>query len=214
MIGPDNVVRAFSEDHVERLTGLTKAQLRYWDKTGFFSPTYADEPRRRPYSRVYSFRDVVGLKTLGILRNHYEVPLQHLRQVAAQLSHLADNLWTSTILYVLKKRVIFEEEGTGRLRDVVSGQYVNGLALKAVMADVTREADELRQRSPQRIGQIVRHRNVARNAWVVAGTRIPVRAIKRFHEAGFTPAQIIQEYPDLTEADIKAALEHEDSAAA
>ena len=79
-----SVIAAFSEASVERLTGLTSAQLRYWDKTGFFAPTYADDDRRTPYSRIYSFKDVVGLRTLGLLRRQHNVSLQHLRQVAKE----------------------------------------------------------------------------------------------------------------------------------
>ena len=33
-----SVIAALSEDQVERITGLTKRQLRYWAKTGFFKP--------------------------------------------------------------------------------------------------------------------------------------------------------------------------------
>jgi DNA-binding transcriptional MerR regulator len=61
-------IAAFSEEQVERLTGLNTAQLRYWDRMGFFQPSYAGENRRIAYSRIYSFKDVVGLRTLGLLR--------------------------------------------------------------------------------------------------------------------------------------------------
>jgi uncharacterized protein (DUF433 family) len=211
MVG--DVVRAFTEEQVERLTGLTKRQLRYWDATGFFAPTHVDEGSRY-FGRIYSFRDVVGLRTLSILRNVEKVPLQNLRAAARSLSHLKDALWTTTVLYVLQKRVIIHEEGTGRLQDPVTGQYVNGLALKKVMSDVAREAEKLRQRSADRVGKIVRNRFVAHNSPVVAGTRIPTAAIKRFHEAGYSTAQIMREYPDLTEADVGAALAQEESVAA
>jgi len=39
----------------------------YWDDTGFFSPTLIDEHRRRAFGRIYSFRDVVGLRTIALL---------------------------------------------------------------------------------------------------------------------------------------------------
>lgn len=215
MTNQENVVLAFGEEHVERLTKLTRNQLRYWDRTEFFSPTYAGEgDQRSPYSRVYSFRDVVGLRTLGILRKDHNVSLQHLRQVAEELSHLKDDLWTKTTLYVLNKKVIFHEEGSGRLREVVSGQFIVGIPLQKVMTDVAAEAETLRQRAPDRVGKIERHRFVARNASVVAGTRIKTAAIKHFHDAGYSYAEIIKEYPDLTEQDIQAALAHEDSTAA
>jgi uncharacterized protein (DUF433 family) len=44
---------------------------------------------------------------------------------------------------------------------------------------------------------------------VIAGTRIPVATIKRFAEDGYSVDQIRQEYPSLTEVDIKAAIKHE-----
>src|SRR3546814_1264985 len=36
----ESIVRAFGEEHVSRLTGLSVGQLRAWDRRGFFSPHY------------------------------------------------------------------------------------------------------------------------------------------------------------------------------
>lgn len=209
-----NVIVAFGEEHVERLTGLTPAQLRYWDRTGFFAPSYAEEDRNSAYSRIYSFKDVVALRILGLLRRQHNVPLQHLRRVAERLSHLEDDLWTKTTLYVLNRRVIFHEPGSGRLRDAVSGQYVLGIPLKRIVADTMRDAERLRHRDEEKIGKIEQSRNVSHNSAVVAGTRIPTRAIRNFKEAGYTVGQIIAEYPDLTPRDVEAALKHEEASAA
>jgi hypothetical protein len=57
-----SVISAFNEEQVQRLTGVTMAQLRYWDRTNFFAPSLTDENRGRPYSRIYSFRDLVCLR--------------------------------------------------------------------------------------------------------------------------------------------------------
>jgi DNA-binding transcriptional MerR regulator len=205
----DVIIRAFSEDSVKRLTGLTTSQLRYWDRTEFFAPEYADPNRKAAYSRLYSFRDIVALRTLSVLRNQYSVPLQHLRKVAQKLSHLGYDLWTNTTLYVLNRKVIFHEPGTDVPQEVVSGQYVIGLLLKTIISDTTKDVEKMRRRDPNKIGQIERSRYVNRNAWVVGGTRIPTAAIRRFKEAGYTEEQIMSEYPDLTLRDIKAALVHE-----
>ncbi len=43
---------------------------------------------------------------------------------------------------------------------------------------------------------------------VIRGTRIPVYIILELLGAGYTPKQIIKEYPKLTEKDIKAAVEY------
>src|SRR4051794_6182220 len=102
-----SVVAAFTEDQAAKLTGISVRQLRYWDRTGFFVPTLAYEDRRQPYSRLYSFRDLVCLKVVSALRNEASVSLPHLREVKEKLSHLGDDLWAKTVLYVLKRRVVF-----------------------------------------------------------------------------------------------------------
>jgi uncharacterized protein (DUF433 family) len=209
-----NVIAAFSAGQVERLTGLSKARLMYWDRTGFFAPSYADDNRRSPYSRIYSFRDVVGLRTLWRLTEEFNVPLQHLRKVAEKLSHMENNLWSGQVLYVLDRKVVFDETGTGRLREVLSDQYVNGLALGEVISDMKRAVDQLRQRRDDQIGEITRSRFVNHNAPVIAGTRIPISAIRDFAEAGYSAKQIIEEYPDLTERDVAAALNYQEAGAA
>ncbi|MFZ0636773.1 MAG: hypothetical protein WAM08_14730, partial [Candidatus Acidiferrales bacterium] len=86
-----------------RMTGLTIGRLRYWAKTDFFKPSFVEDNPRLPYSKFYSFKDVVALRTLEILRVQNNVPLQQLRIVAERLSHLKDDLWTKTTLFVEKK---------------------------------------------------------------------------------------------------------------
>src|SRR5262245_27982087 len=107
-----DIIQAFSEEHVARLTGLSVHQLRHWDRTEFFVPSFAADDRREPLSRVYSFKDLVALRVLSVLRNQFGVSLQHLRQVSRQLSHLEDDKWTKTTLFVLKKKVVFVDPDT------------------------------------------------------------------------------------------------------
>jgi DNA-binding transcriptional MerR regulator len=204
------IIAAFSEEQVERLTGLTKTQLRYWDRTGFFAPKFAEEDRRRAYSRLYSFKDVVALRTISVLRNQHDVPLQHLRKVAEKLSHLKDDLWIKTKLYVLNRKVIFHEPGTNLPREIVSGQYVIGVLLKTIVSDTQKKVEKMHRRDPSKVGRVERSRFVNHNSWVVGGTRIPTAAIRRFKEAGYSNAQILKEYPDLKPRDIAAALLHEE----
>ncbi len=208
------IISAFTEDQVERLTGITKRQLGYWDKTDFFKPSFGAEDRRMPFSRIYSFKDVVALRVLDVLRNQFSVPLPHLRQVSEQLSHLDDERWTKTTLYVLNKKVVFSDPETGQPREILSGQFVVGVVLAEVMSDTKSAIEKLNMREEKEIGAITRNRRVVRNASVIAGTRIPTAAVKQFHDAGYSVAQIIQEYPDLTEQDVKAALAHEEKHAA
>lgn len=209
IVQDSNVIGAFSEEHAERLSGVSSAQLRRWDRLGFFKPSYAAENRHVVYSRVYSFKDLVALRVLNELRNNHGVSLQHLRQVAQTLGHLNDDLWSGTTLSVLNKRVVFNEPETSQSREVVSGQYVADIPLRVVISSTRKAVGELNKRGADDIGQIVRGKFNNRNAAVVAGTRIPVRAIRRFAEAGYTAAKIVREYPDLTVADVEAAIAYQ-----
>lgn len=203
-----NVIRAFSAEHVARVTGLSMRQLSYWDQTEFFSPQYAFENRRTPYSRIYSFKDVVGLRTISILRNRHKLPLQQLRKAAEELCKYKDTPWSDLVLYVFNNEVHFREPETDRLRGVVSKQYVANVPLRDIIEDAMERSNKLKARAKSEIGRIARHRYVAHNAWVIAGTRIPVSAIVSFSEAGYTPEQIIKEYPTLAVGDVVAALKH------
>lgn len=206
----DNVIGAFSEEHAERLTGISRPQLRRWDRMGFLVPSYAWEDRRSPYSRIYSFRDIVSLRVLNDLRNNKNVPLQHLRQVSKKLSHFGDAKWTSTTLYVLGKRVVFDDPRTSQREEVVSGQRVFNIPLRVVISSTRQAVKDMNRRSQAEFGKIVQTRFVMQNEPVFAGTRIPVASIKRFVEEGYPAAKVIREYPELTAADIEAAREYQD----
>lgn len=200
-----NVISAFSEEDVERLTGITINQLRYWDRTQFFVPSLAHDDRRVAYSRIYTFRDVVCLKIINAIRNESRVPLQHLREVKQRLLHLGEDLWAKTTLFILNRRVIFYNPETDQKEDI-SGQFVLEIPLKVVSGDMEKAVRSLRARPAETIGKIAQHRGTARNKPVIAGTRIPVKSIKAFKAAGYSVEQIREQYPVLTIEDIEAAL--------
>lgn len=206
-----NLVAAFSEEQTARLTGVTVSQLRYWASTDFFVPSFQ---RDTLVGRIYSFRDIVELRVLNMLRNQFLVSLPHLRDVKVKLEQLSDERWTGTRLWVLNRKVVWQEPGSDRPREVVSGQYVVPVVLSEVMAQTQTDIRELNARSAEKLGQVERSRLVNHNDPVIAGTRIRVRAITRFHDAGYTVDQILHEYPDLTEQDVQAALEYGDQRAA
>lgn len=199
----DNVLCAFSVDHAAKVTKLSKARLTRWDKLGFFSPEHLNkEDRGAAYSRVYSFRDLVGLRTLAILTKNFRVPLSELRKAAAELEKRADRPWSEIPLAVVKRKVVFDLDSAPRDAD---GQLIGShIPLPTIAEEVARAAEELRNRDKAKVGLIERRRYVAHNAPVIAGTRIPARAIQSFIEDGFSDASIIKEYPSITRLDIAA----------
>ena len=203
-----NIVSAFTEEHAAYLTGISVSQLRYWDRTKFFVPTLADDNRRQPFSRIYSFRDLICLKVLNVLRNEVRCSLPHLREVKEKLAHLGDDMWAKTTLYVLNRKVIFDNPETRLREEIVSGQGVLQIPLEVVRGNMEKAVRELWKRDDATIGKIQKRRGVASNNAVIAGTRIRVNAIKAFYDAGYTINQIREQYPSLTEADIQAALNY------
>lgn len=201
---------AFSAEQVRKLTGLSMRQIGYWDRIGFFSPQYADENRRRAYSRIYSFRDVVGLRTLAILRNKHGVSLQELKKVGRWLKERYNDPWSSLKFYVSARRVFFEDPETGAK---VAGRPLGQVTFPFLLSEVEREieaaAKGLRERAPTDVGQISRSRHVVSNAPVLSGTRIPTSAVWSLHRAGYDTAAILREYPLLTPEDVRVAIEHE-----
>ena len=203
------VLLAFSSEQVSRLTGLSERQLRYWDDTGFFTPSISNT-RGKPFGRIYSFRDVVGLRTIAMLRNQHRVPLQELRKVGMWLEKHYDEPWASLRFYVSGGHVYFDdpEDGYRRL-GVRPEQIVITIEMKTVAASTAKSAERLRQRDPGEIGRVQQNRYVSHNQPVIAGTRIRVEAIWNFHEAGYDTDAILAEYPRLTRDDVEAAIECE-----
>jgi uncharacterized protein (DUF433 family) len=208
----NTLIAAFSEEHVVRLTGLTHGQLRSWDRAGFFKPRYAYEDRHVPYSRVYSFQDVVGLRTISVLMKEYKISLQKLRKVAEELVRRGYDHWADVKLYVLKRQVYFRRPKSEEIEAVWDGQLAM-VPVVDVISDVESRVRELKKRDGSQLGHVERSKYVVRNSPVVAGTRIPTAAIRRFKEAGYSVQQILNQYPTLTTQDVRAALVHEEGLA-
>lgn len=205
-----NVIAAFSEEQTARLTGVTISQLRYWDKTEFYRPNYPEQNRHVAFSRVYSFNDIVALRVLHVLRNQYGVSLHPLRGVSDHLAQLEESRWTGTRFWVLNKRVVWQEPDSERPQEVLSQQYVMPtIELEDVVTTTIRDvAAPVDPRPASDIGKVECSRNIAHNQPVIAGTRIPVEAIKLFAAAGYSTDQILQEYPDLMADDVRAAMHY------
>jgi uncharacterized protein (DUF433 family) len=198
-----DIVLALSAEHIVKLTGLTMRQLAYWDRTGFFQPEHAAENRRSPNSRVYSFSDAVGLRTISTLMNRYNVSHHQLKKVARELSISSTKFWSEMKLWVLKGRVYFQEPETGSPRDVLGAQY----AILGVIDEircVEQGIEALKARDSSAYGQFEKHKNISQNRLVIAGTRIPVQTILEYLEDGYQAAEIVRRFPLLTHADVEA----------
>jgi DNA-binding transcriptional MerR regulator len=200
---------AFTAETVRRLTGLSDRQLRYWDKTGFFSPSLADENRRRPHSRIYSFRDLVGLRTIALLLER-GISLQGLRRIGGWLADRHEAPWSELRFYAVGKEVFVGDPDTGTIVATdPKGQTVMRYYLEEIAEEMAEATERLQVRTDDQIGKIVRNRFVMQNEPVLEGTRIPTAAIWDFHAAGYDTKAIIDEYPRLTPIDVERAIAFE-----
>jgi uncharacterized protein (DUF433 family) len=207
------VIGAFSEENAEALTGVSRKQLRHWDRIGLLRPSFADEPNV-PYGRIYSFRDLVSLRVLNELRNEIGCSVPHLLDVSRKLALISDDPWSATTLYVLNKHVVIGEPGTNTKREIVSGQHVLDIPLRFRISSMRSSVAKLNQRGPDDIGKVISNKFVSQGQAVVKGTRVPVSAIRSFARAGYNAAAIVKEYPSLTVADVEAVVAYQDVAVA
>jgi uncharacterized protein (DUF433 family) len=207
-----NVVVAFTEDQAIRLTGVSRRQLRYWATDNFFVPSLKMEDEKLAELRLYSFRDLLCLKIINSLRNESKISFPELRKTKTSLSHLGDDMWAKTTLYVFRKRVVFDNPETGQKEEVSTRQGVLGIPLQVVTGRMEDAIRAMRERKSESIGRIDQKRGLAQNQPVIAGTKIPVSNIQGFHKAGYSVQKIQEQYPTLSPNDIEAAIKFEDVA--
>lgn len=200
---------AFTTDTVARLTGLSIRQLHYWDRKGFFSPSFADPHRRRPHSRVYSFDDVVGLRTVARLRRE-GVSFPQLWEVHRFFRSSDNKDWAGRKFWVIGDRVFFTHaDAVIAARPI--GQLVDAtvLDLGPIVSDTREAVQGLRQRTADQIGKITKDRLIMNGAPILDGTRIPTMTVDWFHRHGYDEAEILREFPRLKPDDIRAAVDYE-----
>jgi uncharacterized protein (DUF433 family) len=201
-------IRYFTTEQAHRLTGLSLRRLGYWAKTGFFVPE--DLVGAGPYRRLYSFRNIVGLRTIAALIA-LQVTLPELRRVASRLeSHQGP--WSDLTFAVGGRRVFWREPQS----DIWEGAHPPGqTVIPVAMAEIERDAlqavQRLSARREDQIGKVSRNRNVAQNAWVISGTRVPTGAVYALADAGYDTRHIIREYPRLSRRDVESAIKFETS---
>jgi len=200
------VERAFTADRVLRLTGLSKRQLQYWEETGLIRASYSRPGARgRGRPRLYDFRDLVELRTVGELRRD-GISLQLIRKVRDYLRGLDYEKPLAELSFdVLDGELYFAEAGTVRQgrRPEQTILHVT-VPLPLIVAQLREQVAALDDRTP---GVIESRRGTLGGKAVIAGTRIPVATVWRLVQSGMGSDEIRELYPDLTDEDLRAVAE-------
>lgn len=210
---PSTIFGAFSEEQVSSLTGLSRSQLRAWNRKSFIRPEFKIAGGgTRPYTYIYSFKDLLKLRVLNQLRNVHNVPMKELERVERTLEKLGDEKWTSQRLWVANRKVVFEEPESHRKREIASKQFVAEIALEVVTSDARADIAKLNKRGAEERGHIIKKRYLHSSDYVFEGTRIPVSAVLGYLDAGVGAREIVRRLPDLTLADVRAARQSREAA--
>jgi uncharacterized protein (DUF433 family) len=196
--------RYYTREQAARLAQIRPDRLRRWERSGLFQSETAWDQNGRP--PLYTFRDLVTLRALVLLRDRHHVAPRELRRVTEWLRRHRD-LPLSAVRFSVSGRRVFFSDAVDQVTRAGAHpeQTAAHLDLAAIEADIARKAEVLGRRAPEASGRIVRHRGVVHAQPVFDETRIPVALVRRMIEEGRSPDEILALFPSLTRRDIDAA---------
>lgn len=195
----EDLTAAFGTESAAKVTGFSTRQLARWDREGWYSPAYGDPDRREVFGRIYSYADLVRLRTARALLDR-GVPVRRALESVAALRTPDWQAVPSTPLYVTGRDV-----AVSRRDAQAKGGEVSSIEPATVLADVDDGIRRLGVRTPEQIGATERRRGWVDGEEVFAGTRIPVTTVTSLIEDGWTRAELLEGYPRLRDADVDLA---------
>lgn len=192
-------------ERVRALTHLSPRQLQYWDERGFLSPSLRRQGGKGR-RRLYDFRDLVSLRVAAVRRAGFLLQL-----IRSTVTHLRELDYTHPLselrFWTVDGRLYFEEVGTVReARRPAQTIAEFAVPLREILKELEQGIVQLDHRPH---GRVERRRGVLGSKPLIAGTRIPVASVHRLHEDGAGEGEILRLYPELSTADVRAALAEE-----
>lgn len=200
----DDGLVAFPEAAARRLAGVTLRQLRYWSQTGLVRPSIEKRFGPRTDARLYGFDDVLALLIAAQLRKQFS--LQHIRKVVDYLRGSGYARPLVELRFAVAGTEVYFQHGDGTWEgERRHGQVVlsHVVALEPLRQQIRQSASAPRRQELR--GTVERRRKVLGSKPVFRGTRTPVEALFPYVERGFTTAQILEAFPNLSQADVRLA---------
>jgi len=200
---------AFPVHLASALSGATVNQLAYWRKT-----TASSEPLLVPSAAksgrfLYSWADVVALRTIVYLRQEKSLP--RIRKAVATLARLEESDWEHLAGYRLigTPATIVVQTPNGLLMDL---EKEPGTMLERVlMRDILEPFETVDGRSVLALLNPKPHLSVDPGILggypVIAGTRVPYDVVAGLAEDGYSGADIVELYPSVAAAAVADAAE-------
>lgn len=201
-------ILALDSERASGLTGIPRSTLTHWENRGVFKASYVDPNPRAPNRRIYSFRDIVSLRALAVIRRDAKVSFRDVLEASAYLSKFYESPWSDLKFGLASGKLVFWNPER-KAWSGASGQQVLELNVEGIPEEIRRSIPDALARDPSHYGVITTNRYVQHNRPIIAGTRIPTESVWSLHRSGYTEDQILDEYPHLTVEDVRAALDFE-----
>ena len=181
------------------LTGATVRQLAYWRKSTRSSEPLLIPEGKRSGRYLYSWADVVALRSIVYLRQEKSLP--RIRRAVGMLRQLEAGEWThlSTYRLISTESTIVVKTPSGQLLDL---EQQPGTVLEEVlMGDVLAPFETSSGRSVPALERprprITVNPAILGGYPVIAGTRVPFDVVAHLAEDDLAPAEITAIYPSV-----------------
>lgn len=203
MTGIDDSLIGVPLDRAAAIVGVSRARLLEWGKRDILAPAHQ---RRvgRIHRWIYSFDEVVAGRVLVEMLDrgadiHTVAATVRRYRTADRPCPLASLRWA--VDRTAKTPYVADDKGWLDGRQVNQGVLRDIIDLEEIRASVRRDI----QKRPGRPGAIVRERGKLGSKPVFAGTRVPVESVKAWIRHGAPDDRILAAYPQLEQADLRAA---------
>jgi uncharacterized protein (DUF433 family)/DNA-binding transcriptional MerR regulator len=198
------------------LTGATVAQLAYWRKDTPSAPALLVPEGKRSGRYLYSWADVVALRSIVYLRSEKSLP--RIRQAVAQLRRLEADQWSHLARYTLVStpKTIVVRTPDGQLLDV--GRHPGTVLDEVLMEDVLEPFDTRTGRLVPALKRPRPHITVDPGVLggypVLAGTRLPFDSVAALAADDLDADDIAAIYPSASAEAIADATDFAEQVAA
>lgn len=192
------------------LSGATYSQLVYWrSQRAGMEPLLVPE-HRDGRVRLYSFRDVIALRTFAYLRER--VSLQKIRDAVRTLDRLGDEEHLSAYrLYATDSSVVWADPRGDHI-DLVEqpGHLRASVALRDVFNEFRNKVEMTIRPLYRPFDEISVHPEVRGGLPVVRGTRVPYDLVAGLVRDGLPPSAVPEVYPSVHPAGARDAVKMAD----
>lgn len=202
---------AYTTDQAAHVTRVPASLLREWEDEDIVRPRSIYLDRRGERYALYEFEHLVDVSALWWLRGQRQVMPTALKTVMRALAAFRPDAWTTMAIEAPETLIV---SGAGMETRIplsidVSGQTAAIVRREDIEWTCEHRTTQLLERTPDQIGRVERNQDVRNGQPVLAGTRIPTVAVQEFSDAGYSVAELLDQYPRLTPADVEAALAFE-----